>query len=48
MCGIVFFLISTGISITRLFALRLNDCNTIIGWFTSNVTAQNQEMLLKM
>ena len=34
--GILWVLYSTSVSVLRVFALRLNNKNTIIGWFFKN------------
>ena len=43
--GIVWVIFS--VSLLRLFALQLDDRMTIIGWFTNNLTALTNSLLLK-
>ena len=47
-CGVVFFLASAIISVARLYALKLYSPHTIIGWFSRNITAEDQQEVLKL
>ncbi len=46
--GICYFVMSALFSIVRLVGFKLYTVNTIIAWFTNNVTAEDQLDVLKL